>query len=136
MIKKNLPKKDIEDWKNFLKNIPELQSKDQEKAPSAQKTFKFDFHGYTISNANHKIAEIINYCYKNKIRDILIITGKGIHSKGENNAYKSDSLNKLKFSIPDFISNNDNLKGKVISLSPAPKHLGGEGALIIKLKKL
>ena len=45
--------------------------------------FKFDFHGYSIKDANKKINEIINACYERNVSEILVVTGKGIHSETE-----------------------------------------------------
>ena len=66
----------------------------------------------------------------------MLITGKGIHSNTEKNVYVSSDLSKLRYSIPDFIFSNEKLSSKVDSVSPASLEEGGEGALIIKIKKL
>jgi len=65
-----------------------------------------------------------------------LITGKGIHSNTENNTYVSKDLSKLRFSIPDYINSSPDLLNKIQSISNAPTKEGGDGALIIKLKKL
>ena len=43
---------------------------------------------------------------------------------------------KLKFSIPDYIKSEENISKHISSIQVAPKEDGGEGALLIKLKKL
>ena len=68
------------------------------------------------------------------ISEILIITGKGIHSTSENNVYVSEELSKLRNTIPDFIKNNTELSSKIMSINEADKFSGGAGAIIIKLK--
>ena len=45
-------------------------------------------------------------------------------------------MSKLRYSIPDFINSDLDLRKKVISISQAKKDEGGSGALIIKLKNL
>ena len=43
-------------------------------------------------------------------KEILLITGKGIHSNTSKDVYVSNELSKLRFSVPDFIKNNNVLK--------------------------
>ena len=66
----------------------------------------------------------------------MLITGKGNHSKIDDNVYLSKGYNKLKNTIPDFINNNEDLTSKILKIQEADRNVGGEGALIIKLKKL
>jgi len=136
--KKNLSKKDLKDWKEFLQNSTPLSNKDilNRKRNREDKIFKFDFHGFSIDEANKKIKEIIESCYNKGISQIYIITGKGLHSKSSSNAYVSENYSKLKNTIPDFLKNNPDLKPLVIKIEEADKNSGGSGALIIKLKKL
>ena len=82
------------------------------------------------------MKEIIKHCVKNKFREILLITGKGIHSTNEEDTYVSKNLGKLKYSVPEFIRTNSDLNKLIISIDDAEKIDGGEGALIIKLKNL
>ena len=44
-----------------------------------------------------------------KIRKLIIITGKGLHSENEKDPYKSKELGILKYSLPEFIKNNNEL---------------------------
>ena len=98
--------------------------------------YKFDLHGFTLDEANKKVKEIIEHCFKNKYREILIITGKGMHSTSDDDTYVSKDLGKLKHSVPDFLKNNSDLSKFIISINDAEKKDGGEGAIIIKLKNL
>ena len=100
----------------------------------SNKKFKFDFHGYTIEKANLTIEKIISKCYENGVNEILVITGKGIHSK-DNDVYSSSEYNRLKSTIPLFIKNEPGLSSKIKNIKTAPSDKGGEGALIIKFKK-
>ena len=67
---------------------------------------------------------------------MLLITGKGIHSTNEKNAYTSKDLGKLKYSVPEFIKTRTELNKFVLSINEAEKKEGGEGAIIIKLRNL
>ena len=138
MIKKDLSKQDRKDWKEFLENTTSVPNKDTINKENHKKIkrFKFDFHGYSIESANKKISEIIENCYKKGILEILIITGKGIHSQSSSNVYLSEDLSKLKHSIPEFIKNNMDLNSKIVSISNADEGSGGSGAYLIKLRKI
>ena len=68
--------------------------------------------------------------------EILLITGKGIHSNTDKDVYVSKNLSKLKYSIPNFINTDQELSNIVVSVSNASAKDGGEGALVVKLKNL
>ncbi len=138
MTKKNkLSERDNKDWEDFWKNTEQIVDKDTDNLTKKNKSnFKFDFHGYSIDEANKKVYEIIIQCYERGILELLIITGKGKNSKVEQNVYVSKDSNKLSSTIPDYIKNNPDLISKINKMRIASKDLGGEGAIIIKLKKL
>ena len=82
------------------------------------------------------VKEIILSCWKKKYSEILLVTGKGIHSNTDQNVYVSTKLSKLKYSVPDYIKSDNNLFSKISTISNADQKDGGDGAIIIKLKKL
>ena len=59
-----------------------------------------------------------------------------MHSTSDDDAYISKDLGKLRYSVPEFIKTNPELKKLIISINEAKKIDGGEGAIIIKLKNL
>ena len=59
-----------------------------------------------------------------------------MHSNTDQNVYVSKDLSKLKFAVPEFIKSQKELSDKVVGIEQAIIKDGGEGALIIKLKKL
>ena len=136
---KNLEEKDsdLKDWEKFLDEPGKIYDKDNEGTVdlNLDKKFRFDLHGYSIEKANSIIDQIISKCYENGIYQILLITGKGIHSKTESNVFTSSEYNKLKSTIPLFIKNKPELASKIKNITTAPNKEGGEGALIIKLKR-
>ena len=136
--KKDLIQEDKKTWEDYIKNPTDIYDKDQSISNDNRRKerFKFDLHGFTLDEANSKVKEIINHCVKNKFREVLLITGKGIHSTSDNDAYISKDLGKLKYSVPEFIKTNPELNKLIISINEAEKKDGGEGALIIKLKNL
>ena len=70
-----------------------------------------------------------------KINKLIVVTGKGIHSQNEKNPYVSKDLSILKYSVPEFISNNKNLMKIIYEMKDAKIEDGGGGAFYIFLKK-
>ena len=136
--KKDLSQKDKEDWQNYVKNPSGIFDKESsvESIKFRKDRFKFDLHGYTLDEANIKVREIIIDCVRNKYKELLLITGKGIHSTNDKNTYVSKDFSKLKFSVPEFIKSDDSLNSLIISISEAEKKDDGNGAILIKLKNL
>ena len=136
--KKDLSKEDINTWKTYIKNPTDIYDKDKNTSQNQERKdrFRFDLHGYTLDEANQKVKNLITTCAKNKYKEILLITGKGLHSNSDSDAYVSKNLSKLKYSVPEFIKNNEELSKLIISLSDADLKDGGEGAILIKLKNL
>ena len=139
MIKKKEPsQEDKKTWDDYIKNPSDIYDKDKNLSNNIQRgdRYKFDLHGFTLDEANKKVKDIIYHCVKNKFRELLLITGKGIHSTSDKDAYISKDLGKLKYSVPEFIKNNLELNKFIISINDAEKKDGGEGALIITFKNL
>ena len=67
-------------------------------------------------------------------KKLLIVTGKGLRSKSYDNPYVSDKLSVLKYSVPEFIKNDENLNNKISRIAQADIKDGGEGAIYILLK--
>ncbi len=136
--KKNISQEDIDTWKNYIKNPTGIVDKEavQKVNTSNNHRFIFDLHGFTLVEANNKVKEIILSCIKKNYKEILFITGKGIHSDTEKNVYISKDLSKLKNSVPAFIKSELDLSKHIFSISNADLSDGGDGAIIVKLKKL
>tara|TARA_B100001175_G_C19063760_1_gene427942 strand:+ start:36 stop:455 length:420 start_codon:yes stop_codon:yes gene_type:complete len=136
--KKNISQEDINTWNSFIKNPNGITDKDKVQTinQSNQNRFKYDLHGFSLLEANYKAKELILLCVKKNYKEILLITGKGIHSNTEKDIYVSKDLSKLKYSVPDYIMSDPELSKHIDSVSNADKKDGGDGAIIIKLKKL
>ena len=136
--KKNLSTEEIRIWENYTKDPKDIYDKEKSNLAnsSRKERLKFDFHGFTLNEANIKVKELILSCVKKKYKEILLITGKGLHSTSDSDTYVSKNLSKLKFSVPEFIKTNKELNKYVVSISEAEKKDGGEGALLIKLRGL
>jgi len=129
--------KDKKDWENFLSNKENLPNKDNELKKNSinKQKFTFDLHGYSLVDANLKVSDLINKSFEIGLNKLIIVTGKGLHSKNENDPYVSKDLSILKYSVPDFIKNNDKLMNMINSISEADDEDGGSGAFYIYLKK-
>ena len=139
MIKKKSPtQEEKKTWEEYIKNPSDIYDKDKNIFNNINKRerYIFDLHGLTLDDANIKVKEIIEHCVKFKFKELLLITGKGIHSTSDDDVYISKKLGKLKFSVPEYIKSNSELEKLIVSVSDADKKDGGEGAIIIKLKNL
>ena len=135
--KKKISKEDLNTWQNYLKNPTDLTDKDRlKKKNEFNKRYKYDLHGHTLIEANESVKKIILSCIQDKYKEILLITGKGIHSNTEKDIYVSRDLSKLRYSIPEYIKSNQDLSKFILSIDRAEKKDGGDGAIIIKLKNL
>ena len=131
-----ISKKDKKDWEDFLTNKDSLPNKDLESSKKRiEKTKNFDFHGFSLDEANKTINKLIKESYKNGVRKLVIVTGKGIHSDNEKNPYSSKDLGILKYSIPEYIKNNSELMKLINEIKDADIEDGGSGAFYIFLKK-
>ena len=136
--KKDLSDLDIVEWEEYLKNPKDIFDKERASKIKFEinHRFRFDLHGFTLLDANKKIRELIINCQEKGVREILLITGKGLHSNTDQNTYVSKKLSKLKFSVPEYINSNNDLLNKIYSMEQASIADGGEGAIIVNLKKL
>ena len=133
-----ISKKDKEDWNKFLSSNEKLKDKDKildKKSKNIEKKSIIDLHGFTLSDANKEIENFINQSYQKGLNKLIIVTGKGLHSKNKSDPYVSNDLSILKYSVPHFIKNNENLMNKIIEIKDANINDGGSGAFYIYLKK-
>ena len=128
--------KDKKDWQNFISSKDKLPNKDFKiKTGNTTKIRSIDLHGYTLEEANKAIEDFIIKSFEEKINKLIVVTGKGIHSDVERDPYVSKDLSILKYSVPEFISNNQNLNNLINEITDAKIEDGGSGAFYIFLKK-
>ena len=131
-----LSDKDKKDWENFLSNKEVLKDKDSlELKKKVIKTQSFDLHGFSLDEANKEIDYLIRQSYKNGINKLIIVTGKGLHSEHEKDPYVSKDLGILRYSVPEYIKNNNELMSMIYEIKTADVEDGGSGAFYIFLKK-
>ena len=132
----NISDKDKKDWQTFVQSKDKLPNKDFK--PEKKNLFKvrsIDLHGYNLEQANNVIEEFILKAYEEKVGKIIVVTGKGIHSDVEKDPYVSKDLSILKYSVPEFINNNQNLMRVINDIQDACVEDGGSGAFYLFLKK-
>ena len=131
-----ISEKDKKTWNEFLSNDQKLPDKDNfQTETKVNKTRLLDLHGKTLDEANRVIENFIRKSYQEKVHKLIIVTGKGLHSKNEMDPYVSKDLGILKYSIPDFLKNNSELMKMISNISGASIADGGTGAFYIFLKK-
>ena len=132
----NISKKDKKDWENFISSHEKLPNKDIKlNKKISLKTRLIDLHGYTLEQANKAIEDFIKKSYLEKTNKLIVVTGKGLHSQNEKDPYVSKDLSILKYSVPEFISNNKGLMNIIYEIKDAKIEDGGAGAFYIYLKK-
>ena len=133
----NISEKDKKDWQNFISKKEKLPNKDIKiDKKKSIKIKSIDLHGYSLDEANKAIENFIIKSYQENINKLIVVTGKGIHSQNEKDPYVSKDLSILKYSVPEFIKNNQKLMKKIIEFRDAEIKDGGSGAFYIYLKKL
>ncbi len=134
-MKNKISDKDKKDWEEFLSSEENLPDKDSTSKKKSQKVKTFDLHGYSLDDANKKINDLIFEAYEKEINKLIIVTGKGLHSKNEKDPYISKNLGILKYSVPEFVKNNKELMSMINHIQDANIEDGGSGAFYIFLKK-
>ena len=127
--------KDKKDWEKFISNNEKLPNKDLNFKEKKTGTYRsLDLHGYSLDEANK--SNTIKSSYQDGIERITVVTGKGIHSTTELDPFVSKDLSILKYSVPNFIKNNNELMKLIIDFKEADIKDGGSGAFYINLKKI
>ena len=136
--KKDLDQVNAKAWEEYIKNPSDIYDKDKNysRENNRKGRFKYDLHWYTLDDANIKVREIILSCKENNYKEILLITGKGLHSKNDKDIYVSKNLGTLRYSVPAFIKSEEELNDSIVSINEADIKDGGAGAILIKLKNL
>ena len=128
---------DKKDWIAFTKQMGNVSVKKidlPEQNIETNKIRKLDLHGSSLIEANKVVKKFIIESFNNGCKKLLIVTGKGLRSKSYDNPYVSEKLNILRYSVPEFLKNDEDLNKKIMKTSTADKKHGGDGAIYIFLK--
>jgi len=129
--------KDKKDWIDFTKRIDNNSAKAADLLQEniqTNKVPKLDLHGFSLTESNKIVKKFIIESSNRGYKKLLVVTGKGLRSKSYNNPYVSEKLNVLRYSVPEFIKSDEDLKNKINGVLKANVKDGGEGAIYIFLK--
>ena len=122
----NISDKDKKDWHKFINSTEKLPNKDFKHQKNKNlKVRSIDLHGYTLDEANKTIEAFINKAFSVNINKLILGTGKGLHSENEKDPYVSKDLGILKYSVPEFISNNASLMNMINEIKDSKIEYGG-----------
>jgi len=136
-LNSKISNKDKKAWKNFISSKDKISNKDLKITKDKIKIKiikKIDLHGFSLENANKVIEEFITQSFEDGVNKIIVITGKGLRSKNDENPYISKNLSILKYSVPEFIKSSVNLMKIIKNINEADIEDGGKGAFYIYLK--
>ena len=129
--------KDKKDWTAFINQIENINLKGVdvlEQDIKVNKVRKLDLHGFSLVEANKIVKKFVTESFNNGYKKLLIVTGKGSRSKSYDNPYISEKLSVLKYSVPEYIKNDENLNLMINKITQAGSKEGGKGAISIFLK--
>ncbi len=95
---------------------------------------RLDLHGMVQATAHVALRGFIERCRNNGLRHVLVITGKGRSGQGEDMFFGEAERGVLRRMVPLWLGEADICK-HIAGFSEAPRRLGGEGALYIRLRR-
>jgi DNA-nicking Smr family endonuclease len=95
---------------------------------------RLDLHFMRQRDAHAALRKFLKSAQGKGYRHVLVITGKGGEPDARRSFYEEDERGVLRQAVPHWLAAPD-LAHVVVSFSPAPRRLGGEGALYVRLRK-
>jgi DNA-nicking Smr family endonuclease len=95
---------------------------------------KLDLHGMRQRDAHAALRRFLKSAQAKNYRHVLVITGKGATQEAAKSFYEEESRGVLRQAVPQWLSDPE-FASIVVSFSQAPRRLGGEGALYVRLRK-
>lgn len=96
---------------------------------------RLDLHGLRQRDAHVALRRFLKAAQAKGQRHVLIITGKGAEPGAGSSFYEEERRGVLKQAVPGWLAQPE-FAALVVSFSPAPRRLGGEGALYVRLRKV
>ena len=96
--------------------------------------YKLDLHGLTQIEAKQALEQAILGAWKNKLRLILVITGKGLRQSKSNDLSDNGATGILRRIVPRWLKEAP-LSNFVLAFSSAQQTHGGSGALYVLLRR-
>ena len=94
---------------------------------------RLDLHGMRQREAHAALRRFLKSAQGNGYRHVLVITGKGAAANTTKPFYELDERGVLRQAVPHWLTAPD-LANVVLSYAEAPRRLGGEGALYVRLR--
>ena len=95
---------------------------------------KLDLHGMRQRDAHAALRRFLKSAQAKAYRHVLVITGKGATQAAAKSFYEEEARGVLRQTVPQWLSDPE-FASIVVSFSQAPRRLGGEGALYVRLRK-
>jgi len=95
---------------------------------------RLDLHGMRQRDAHAALSKFLKWAQSKDYRHVLVITGKGSLRDAGEGFYDEEARGVLRQAVPHWLSHGD-LAPLIVSFSEAPRRLGGEGALYVRLRK-
>jgi DNA-nicking Smr family endonuclease len=95
---------------------------------------RLDLHGMRQREAHMALRRFLKSAQGRGYRHVLVITGKGSEPDMRRSFFEEDSRGVLRQALPHWLAAPE-FAHLVVSFSEAPRRLGGEGALYVRLRK-
>jgi DNA-nicking Smr family endonuclease len=95
---------------------------------------RLDLHGMRQRDAHVALRKFLKSAQGKGYRHVLVITGKGAPADDSRPFYEGGERGVLRQAVPHWLAAPD-LAQVVVSYSEAPRRLGGEGALYVRLRR-
>lgn len=95
---------------------------------------RLDLHGMKQREAHAALRRFLKSAQAKGKRHVLVITGKGADRSASRSFYAEEERGVLRQAVPHWLAAPD-LAPLVVSFSEAPRRLGGEGALYVRLRR-
>jgi DNA-nicking Smr family endonuclease len=96
---------------------------------------RLDLHGLRQSDAHAALRRFLKQAQSDGLRHVLVITGKGSERAPGKRFHAEEPRGVLRQQVPHWLGQPE-FASVVVSFAQAPRRLGGEGALYVRLKKL
>ena len=96
---------------------------------------KLDLHGLRQRDAHTQLRRFLKTAQARGAKHVLVITGKGAAQDASRSFFQEEERGVLRNAVPRWLAEPD-FAPLVVSFSPAPRRLGGDGALYVRLRKL
>jgi len=95
---------------------------------------RLDLHGMRQRDAHIALRTFLKWAQGKDYRHVLVITGKGSAREERTSFYEEEARGVLRQAVPHWLSHGD-LAPLIVSFAEAPRRLGGEGALYVRLRR-